>query len=501
MGAASLAVPEQRVFRIFISYASEDKAIAAAVASCFKAALPDFFAEVEIDSEFLEAGKAFQPQLEEKLQKADRLIIVYTAAEKPSHGYTGWEVGFFDHIMRTDPGRRKKISLYLYGPPPTTAFEQGISLGLSKAELQMNSQQFEAQLAVSPEEPLCKEIEDWQNEVGRNIEKTGFARPHWRPAQEPANCVRNLKSAIFQCLKGTVENEVKPQKQITIRAKGFELAQCSENLPPGAEVRPRGALDKGGSMTIFGLSDEPISWRRFLDLTASQASADSWRDAITSVVLSAFPDRVDVDNGQVILASDGKTGYRIILTTATKYYDDDCEYNLYFVETLRRPDYGDQDTTYLLKGLELVCRFRSAFLESNSDFLGKNVGVTDILKVPEVARNLLKELNFLHKDAQDARLDRPGMWTKWVNFDHIKKISEVYRPSESKLRAIISKISAAKGNPPLLEPLRNEMAEVLMNMENALRPENALLLREMSLELNHIVERQDKVDAGQVSDK
>jgi hypothetical protein len=45
------------------------------------------------------------------------------------------------------------------------------------------------------------------------------------------------------------------------------------------------------------------------------------------------------------------------------------------------------------------------------------------------------------------------------------------------------------------------MAEVLMNMENALRPENALLLREMSLELNHIVERQDKVDAGQVSDK
>ena len=499
MGAASLGVPEQRVFRIFISYASEDKAIAAAVANCFKSALPPFFSEVAIDSEFLEPGKAFQPQLEETLQKADRLIIVYTAAEKPSHGYTGWEVGFFDHIMRTDPGRRKKISLYLYGPPPTTAFEQGISLGLSKAQLQMNAMQFERDVVVSPEEPLCKEIEDWQNEVADNIEKMQFARPHRNPAQEPVNCVKNLKTTIFQCLKGTVENEVEPQRQITIRAKLSELEGCSENLPPNAVLRPGGPRHEGGSMNIFGLSDESITWKQFLDLTAGQASAESWRDAITSVVLSAFPDRVDVDNGQVILASDGKTGYRIILTKATKYYDDDCEYNLYFVETLRRADYGDQDTTYLLKGLELVCRFRSAFLESSSDFLGTNVGVTAIPKMTEVARALLKELNFLHRDAQEARLDRPGMWTKWVTFDHIKTMADVYRPSESNLRKVISKIMAAQSNPAALEPLRNDMAKELMSMENALRSENALLLREMSSKLNDIVERQDEADVARQS--
>ena len=73
------------------------------------------------------------------------------------------------------------------------------------------------------------------------------------------------------------------------------------------------------------------------------------------MVLSAFPDRVDVDNSQHILANDGKTGYRVILTTATKFYDDFREYNLYFVEMLQRPEYGDQDTTSLLKGLELEC--------------------------------------------------------------------------------------------------------------------------------------------------
>ncbi len=190
-------------------------------------------------------------------------------------------------------------------------------------------------------------------------------------------------------------------------------------------------------MDIFGLSDEPITWKKFVELTAHQMLADSWRDAITSVVLSAFPDRVDIDNSQHILASDGKTGYRVILTTATKFYDDYREYNVYFVEMLQRKDYGDQDTTYLLKGLELVCRFRSMFLEPGSEFLGKNVLLTDSRRLPGVASRLSKELDLLHRDAQEAGLERPGMWTKYVDFDHIRAIAGAYRPCEAKLREII----------------------------------------------------------------
>ena len=60
MSAATLTVPQQRVFRIFISYASEDLAITTAAASCFKAALPDFFAEINFDNDFLEPGLSIQ---------------------------------------------------------------------------------------------------------------------------------------------------------------------------------------------------------------------------------------------------------------------------------------------------------------------------------------------------------------------------------------------------------------------------------------------------------
>jgi hypothetical protein len=483
---------ERRVFRIFISYASEDLAIATAVASCFKMALPDFFAEVNLDKDFLEPGSAFQAQIETKLQATDVLAIVYTGAEKHSHSYTGWEIGYFDRIMRTEAGKRKKISLYLFGPPETTSSEQGIPLGLSKEQLKLSSLEFESVLSVSPEEPLCKEIEDWQQAIANNMEGMQFPRPHYKPEQQPERCVHNLKLAIFQYLKTTVESEVKPQKQITIRVKGSALEQSNGSLPLEAEIRPFGALGSGESMDIFGLSDDRITWGKFLDSTSSQPFGDSWRDAITSVVLSSFPDRVDVDNSQVIVASDGKTSYRVILTTATKFYDDYREYNLYFVQVLQREDYGDQDTTYLLKGLELVCRFRSAFLEPSSDFLGESIGLIHVDQLPKLASKLLKELNLLHRDAQEAGLDRPGMWAKYVTIDHLQKIAEAYRPCELKLREIISKMMAAKGQTTMLEPLAKEMAEVLTGMEKVVRPENKLLLQEMATQLNKVVEGQDK---------
>jgi hypothetical protein len=501
MSPATLTIPERRVFSIFISYASEDESIATAVATCFKTALPDLFAEVNLDKDFLEPGSAFKNQIGEKLQEANVFIIIYSGTEKPSHGFTGWEVGYFDRVMRDDTQNRKKISLYLYGTPPAiTANEQGISLGLSKNELHLSLEQFESGLSVSEEEPICKEIESWQEEVGKNIEQMGFSRPHRKAGQEPARCVRNLKVAIFQYLKGTIESVVKPQKQITVRVKGSALEQSSDNLPLEAEIRPFGAgPSKGSSMSIFGLSDETITWKRFLELTAGEPFADSWQIAITSVVLSAFPDRVDVDNCQVIFANDGKTGYRVILTTATKFYDDYREYNIYFVEMLQRGDYGEQDTTYLLKGLELVCRFRSMFLEPVSEFLGENIVVINPIQLPVIASDLLKELNFLHRDAQEARLDKPGMWARYVDVEHIKTIAEAYRPCESRLREIIPQIMVAKSKPERLKPLRDEIAETLTLMEKAVRPENALLLREMAARLNRIVEHQDQGSASKMS--
>ena len=42
-----------------------------------------------------------------------------------------------------------------------------------------------------------------------------------------------------------------------------------------------------------------------------------------------------MDNSQIILSSDEVKAYRVILTKATKYYDDYREFSVYFVELSR----------------------------------------------------------------------------------------------------------------------------------------------------------------------
>jgi hypothetical protein len=75
MAAGAQPRIEPRIFRIFISYASEDYPIAEAIATCFKLALPDLFAEVDLDEWFLQPGLAFKKQIEAKLRKTDVFII------------------------------------------------------------------------------------------------------------------------------------------------------------------------------------------------------------------------------------------------------------------------------------------------------------------------------------------------------------------------------------------------------------------------------------------
>ncbi len=86
-----------------------------------------------------------------------------------------------------------------------------------------------------------------------------------------------------------------------------------------------------------------------------------------------------------------------------------------------------------------------------------------------------------------------------MDVDHFRAIAEAYRPCESKLRKIIPKIMAVRGQPELLEPLGEEMSETLTHMELAVRPKNALLLKEMTARLTQIMEDQDQASAGRPS--
>src|SRR5262250_3295436 len=163
---------------------------------------------------------------------------------------------------------------------------------------------------------------------------------------------------------------------------------------------------------------------------------------------------MDVDNSQVIVSNDGSHAFRVILTTGTRYFNGIREFNLYFVEYLSRKQYGDPDTSLLLKGLELACRFRFLFLEKTSEFSHMNVRIASTNVFLEIVRNLERELNLIRRDALETGLDRPGLFAEFLDWQTLQSMSDVWRPLEAKIRENCAKIREAEEQTDALPGLR-----------------------------------------------
>lgn len=209
---------------------------------------------------------------------------------------------------------------------------------------------------------------------------------------------------------------------------------------------------------------------------------DSWVDAITSVITSSLQSQLEVDNSQVIVSHDEKHAYRVILTTGTKYFNGLREFNLYFVEYLKRADFGDHDTTVLFKGLELLCRFRSLFLERNSEFSSLSYKIANASAIKDMARSMERELNLLRRDALEIGLDRANVWAEFVDWGRLLKLAEVWRPLESRIRQALMNIR--RSEPDTVESCcREALVTALEELETAMRPLNAEAISEMAEKL------------------
>ena len=480
MGTQPARQTEPRILRIFISYASEDLKIAHAIASGLNDALPEGFSEVCFDKWFLQAGQEFKRELEAKLEKTDFLVIVYTAAEKPSHSFTGWEVGYFERVRKNDPSR-EIVPIYLDSLPATANEFQGCSLKISPELLQLSIEEFSARNQVSDGDAMCALVDRLQQMAGKIKEEAGYATVTPHEKHDPVACVQGIRLAIFSYLKTTVEAILKPQKQITLKSTGAALETSEADLPADARLIPIG----GSPMSIFGLSDEERTWEKFLQ-AATGPHKDSWREAITSVITSSLAG-INVDNSQVILSADESKTYRIVLTTATKYWNDIREFNLYFVETLQKEEYGDKNTTLMLKGLEVVCRYRFMFLETDSQFSANNLLALRDERLVEIAAKLLRELNLMRKESANAGLDQPAFWRQFVDWPLILEMGQAFRPKEATIREIIGQILQAKDRKDLFTPLRERLSKAVCELEDVTRPHNTSLIEAMAKKLQLLV--------------
>jgi hypothetical protein len=231
-------------------------------------------------------------------------------------------------------------------------------------------------------------------------------------------------------------------------------------------------------MSIFGLANAEISWEDFQQQTKEDKFRDSWVDAITSVITSSLQSQLEVDNSQVIVSHDEKHAYRVILTTGTKYFNGVREFSLYFVEYLRRADFGDRDTSVLFKGLELLCRFRSLFLERNSEFSSLSYKIANPNALRDMARSTERELNLLRRDALELGLDRANVWAEFVDWTRLIKLADVWRPIESRIRESLADMRRCEADE--LGIHRQSLLTALEDLETAMRPLNAEAIAEMA---------------------
>src|SRR6266849_4743021 len=117
---------------VFVSYASEDKELAAIVEAKLKQTFVgwvDVFRDVRI-----QAGTDYSIDIDNSLDCADVLLVLLTDRMKVSHSYTGFEIGFFKRSVQSEkeiiPGINRILIPFCVGAeiPDTMHYIQGVKI-------------------------------------------------------------------------------------------------------------------------------------------------------------------------------------------------------------------------------------------------------------------------------------------------------------------------------------------------------------------------------------
>ena len=485
-GSATASVTPRRL-RIFISHASEDLNLACTIGGCLKNALGDF-PQINLDKWFMEVGKDFREQLQDRLQESDILIIVFTGLNK---GYTGWEIGFWEGLsgLRSQSdddstlNKKRLIPLYLGTPPDVVSSYQGVDLSIPHTLLQLDCDAFATKDVITSDHPICKFIQELQDTADDYRRAAGWEKMQDRP--DPVDAARKIRVEVFRSLKTTVAEERKVQQQITVELPR-PLGRDATQLPPDSKLIPAAT----GAPDIAGLPSQEITWDAFANLPGPYQRI--WGDALSSIVLSYL--QGSIDNSQVLvlpsaMAGGHPTSYRLILTRVTKYYDDRIRFELYVVQSLDPETYGNEDTTQVLKGLEIICRYRFMFLEKTSKFAWYNIVMAAPDQAQSDAYELRRELDLMRRDALRAGLDRPATWVPYMDVADLQRMGELYPPAEQKMRDLVTAILQST-NPDQIKTFQQQLSDTIREAAEATEPINASLIIAMAKSLEELVKRQ-----------
>jgi len=351
-------------------------------------------------------------------------------------------------------------------------------MDVAPALLALSEADFSARVrSVPDDDPLLQWFGALHEAVyGESIASRKAARDGYREN------IYELKCRIFAEYKRRPKSVVRPQKRLVVR---YQIdAGTAELVQPTTTI----TFD-GGAASVFGiadgLSDNSMSWHQFCELVSAHQHGTFWALALMELLQSVAV-RGIVDTNRTVVASQNETQlFRLVLTTSTTFHDGWVESIVYLIEVYRRDDFGNPSTSRLLKGLQLICRFRFLFLEDQSHFHHLNIAMLELPRLAERARQIVRELDILKADSLDADLDKPADWTSYLTVEQLEAMAATWMPLQLELTTRCKAAIDAVDELTQFEA-RQQLAEILKRLTREIRPHNTSMLSAMSAALGRI---------------
>lgn len=487
---------EERL-HVFISYSSEDRDLAMALADELRRAFNPAILKLTIDVEF-SLGANWRERLRTDLDTTDILLVVATGKQKVSHSFTGFEVGYFDGSVAHSPKmanfptqNRIMIPVAVFTKTPETMSDiQALQINtpfdpivVDPAALKNAAALSEASNALIRKSPIFRLFKRIQSIIAQAVQFTDEELDAFND-QLMESSVR-LMNLIHRDLQNRVVLENFPERKIVVRTGP------RANGPDRLDVLSDASIEFFGRFESFGFQAPEggsIPWSQFTANIEQEDVARCWSDTIKMLVSDAM--RGDFrDNRQILTSSEKDRAFRMFVARSVIYYSGTREFHIYIVE-IKYKDYGDPVTTMLLKAIQIGLQYRFMFLEGRaSEFSPNRFNVTLQQDLRAKIAEMIQQLDFLLWCSQQAGLSKPESILQILGdlpAGELDRRSAVWETAKSKLYTVARKMLTSCEASEFLQD-KSEFMDALQSFCDSTRVLNEDFTAKVLLALGSIV--------------
>ena len=215
-----------------------------------------------------------------------------------------------------------------------------------------------------------------------------------------------LYRIIHEHLQGRISSETYPERKLIIRTltrpsfgrDGIDLTKSSIELV-------------GDFTDIFDVTraqsiGREFTWAEFREKIPPEVRANCMAGVqqLATTVLKGGG-----DNYHVVTTVPRDKSFRLFVSKVVTYFSQKTEIHIYIVQ-MRTKDYGDPESTRLLKAISVGLRFRSLVLEEQSPFRPEKLG-HPIVTAPDLKTKIsemLGQMDLILREANEADLSDPA---------------------------------------------------------------------------------------------